>query len=115
MEAFFSFMKVLVLTVGVLIGLFVVLLALPKSRLRAIVLQIYGLGLYAFTALCALYIINPIDIIPDFIPILGQVDDAAALITAVFSGIIGTISMILGRKVPLDMLSQSKKYHELDE
>ncbi|MBD3169246.1 MAG: DUF1232 domain-containing protein [candidate division Zixibacteria bacterium] len=36
----------------------------------------WAIGAAAFTLL---YILNPIDIIPDFIPVVGQIDDAAVV------------------------------------
>lgn len=30
-------------------------------------------------ALCVAYLVSPIDLIPDFIPVLGQMDDALVL------------------------------------
>lgn len=97
MDSFFSFMKVAVIVFGVLAALVCVLLALPNSRLRGFALQIVGWGLNAFTGLCVLYVINPLDILPDVIPILGQVDDAAAVVAAVFSGIAGFICISQGK------------------
>ena len=69
MQEFFSFMKVAVITLGVVVVLFIVLLSMPKSRLRGITLQVFGWGLNSFTGLCILYIVNPIDILPDVIPV----------------------------------------------
>lgn len=98
MQEFFSFMKVAVITIGVVIVLFFILLAMPQSRLRVFTLKIFGWGLNAFTGLCILYVINPIDILPDVIPLLGQVDDAAAILSGLFSGIAGIIAVTQGRK-----------------
>ena len=33
--------------------------------------------------LCALYLASPIDLIPDFIPVVGQIDDLAVIAIAV--------------------------------
>jgi uncharacterized membrane protein YkvA (DUF1232 family) len=35
-------------------------------------------------ALALAYIISPLDILPDYIPVLGQIDDAAVLIFGLF-------------------------------
>jgi len=40
---------------------------------------------FAAMGLSALYTLSPIDLIPDFIPILGQIDDAGAI--AAFVGL----------------------------
>ena len=56
--------------------LLVMMVALKDSRTPAAIKAAFLLGL--------LYCISPIDIIPDAVPVLGMVDDAAVLPAAVF-------------------------------
>ena len=97
MEAFFSYMKVATITGGIIIALFLILLALPASRIRGFLLQIFFWIYNAFTGLCLVYMLNPMDLIPDFIPVIVQIDDGAALLTAIFSGIASIATAILSR------------------
>ncbi len=70
-------LKWMVVCATVLFCLFLVLLALPKSRLRCFLLEIGG---WSTAALSAVYIVSPIDLIPDFIPVVGWIDDVGALV-----------------------------------
>jgi uncharacterized membrane protein YkvA (DUF1232 family) len=60
----------------VLFGTFLVLLSMPASRLREVVQPMIG---WAISGLSAMYIISPIDLIPDIIPVVGWGDDVIAL------------------------------------
>jgi hypothetical protein len=45
--------------------------------------QTPGLNKWLFMSLCMLYVVWPIDIVPDFIPVLGWGDDVVAIILAI--------------------------------
>jgi len=92
MDSFWEFLKFAFLCGTIFWGLFLILLSLPGSRLRQISLRIYNITCYTITILLGLYIISPVDLIPDVIVGLGQIDDAAGLITAFFTGITGLIA-----------------------
>lgn len=93
MEKFWEFAKLFLIINASLLGLFLILLALPKSRLRNFALKIFGIFSYSITGLMVLYIINPADLLPDLLPIIGQMDDAAAVVGAILSGLTGWLSM----------------------
>jgi len=62
---------------GAVLVVFMVLLAMPKSMLRCVFLEVAG---WLIGLLAAIYVVSPIDIVPDFIPVLGWLDDGGALI-----------------------------------
>lgn len=64
MSEFFAFLKVVVLAGAGLLIITFVLLALPRSRLRSVGIELMK---YAVAAACALLLISPIDILP-FLP-----------------------------------------------
>jgi hypothetical protein len=65
MDAFFEFLKALFIGLFGLITLFIVLLSIPKSKLRDIILEFTGWGTSAASAVS---VVSPIGPIPDFIP-----------------------------------------------
>lgn len=92
MEYFFDFLKFLAILFGVLIVIFIILLALPKSRLRQSILKIYSIVSLIATIFSVGYIIIPIDIVPDIIPVAGQGDDLIAAISALATAITGYVA-----------------------
>ena len=82
MGGFFEAVKVFFICLFALLALFIVLLALPGSRLRSFVLEITGWGTAAASAI---YVISPLDLLPDIIPVLGWGDDVVAAVTAISS------------------------------
>ena len=94
MDQFWEFARLLVIVGAVLLGLILILLALPGSRLRKVLSTVF----FAIAGLLGVYIISPLDFIPDLIPVLGQVDDVLASILAVISAIGGLLFYINNRQ-----------------
>ena len=84
MEGAFDVIKTLIIAVAVVFVVFLILMAIPKSKLRDIVLEYLGWGTATVSGIS---VISPIDVIPDFIPIAGQLDDIGMIIFGLISGI----------------------------
>lgn len=99
MEEFWSFLKFVAVVNAVIIVVFIILFSLPKSPLRQSFLKVFGVFNYVIAGLLFLYVVNPIDLIPDFIPVVGQSDDAAGIVGIIIDGLIGYISLKKAREV----------------
>ena len=87
MDRFWEFAKLLVVVGAVLVGLVLILLALPGSRIRKVLSTVF----FAIAGLLGVYIVSPLDLIPDLIPVLGQVDDVLASVLAIISAVGGIL------------------------
>lgn len=61
----------------------------PKTKIALSAFEMFFDGrvsvwLKVFLVLAVLYILSPLDLIPDFIPVFGQVDDLVVLILGIF-------------------------------
>lgn len=92
MNTFIEILKLVIIIKGIIAALWLVLVALPGSQLRNYLLQLYSKILYLSAGLALVYIVNPIDLIPDIIPLLGQSDDAVALVSTIFTATFGWLS-----------------------
>ena len=80
MEGIFGFLKFGCGAI-VLLGIaFLIMLSLPKSRLRSVVLEIGG---WFTTAAATASVVSPVDLIPDFVPVLGWGDDVIAILVGI--------------------------------
>jgi uncharacterized membrane protein YkvA (DUF1232 family) len=65
---------------GILALATLVLIAMPQSKLREFLMPIVA-GLFAVG--CGVYVISPLDIVPDVIPVIGWIDDAGAAVLGI--------------------------------
>lgn len=81
MSGMFETLKVLLMCGTLVTIAFVVLLAMPKSELRKVLMPIIG---WAMAIFCGIYAISPIDVVPEaaFGP-FGLIDDVGAVVVGV--------------------------------
>jgi uncharacterized membrane protein YkvA (DUF1232 family) len=92
MSEFIELLKILIIANSSLAALWLILIALPGSHLRNYLLQLYSKALYLATGLALVYIVNPIDLIPDIIPLFGQADDAVAVVSGIVTATFGWLT-----------------------
>ena len=93
MESFWEFAKIALIVGAVVTVTVLVLLVLPGSRLRKAFAKLF----FIIAGALGLYIVSPMDFIPDILPLLGQLDDALATVLAIVNGIAGILLYLKGR------------------
>jgi uncharacterized membrane protein YkvA (DUF1232 family) len=92
--AMFETIRTLILCGTLLAVAFLVLVSLPQSKLRDLLMPFVGWGV---AALSVAYVIMPLDVLPDFIPVAGWIDDIGALALAFGSA---RAAMTAAKKLP---------------
>jgi len=108
MSNFWDFAKTIAIIIAVLFGIFLILLAIPQSRLRSVFLKVFGITAYFITGLFVLYIINPLDLIADIIPVVGQADDLVGIVGAIITATTGWFSLKKANEVTVEKKDNSE-------
>ena len=93
MDSFWEYAKIALIIGAALAVIFLILFILPGSRLR----KLFSTLFFAIAGLLGIYVVSPMDFIPDIIPLLGQSDDALATVLAIINGIAGILLYLKGR------------------
>lgn len=93
MESFWEYARLALIIGAVLAVIALLLLILPGSRFR----KAFSTLFFAIAGLLGIYVVSPLDLLPDIIPLLGLSDDAGAAILAVINGIAGVLLYLKGR------------------
>ena len=104
METFWEYAKIALIVGAALTAIVLILLVLPGSRLR----KAFATLFFVITGILGIYVVSPIDFIPDMVPLLGQVDDVLATILAIINGIAGMLLYLKGRSSSPELRDPSK-------
>ena len=78
----FQTIQAVIYVAGGLLLTLMVCLSLPKSKLREFLTPLVG---WALAVGCGIYVISPLDVLPDVIPVIGWMDDVGAIAVGVGS------------------------------
>jgi len=104
MESFWEYAKIALIVGAVLAVIVLILLVLPGSRLRKAFANLF----FIIAGILGVYIVSPMDFIPDIIPLLGQLDDALATVLAIVNGIAGILLYLKGRSSTSELRDSSR-------
>ena len=104
MESFWEFAKIALIVGAALTAIVLILLALPGSRLR----KTFATLFFTIAGALGIYVVSPMDFIPDIIPLLGQLDDALATVLAIVNGIAGILLYLKGRSSTAELSDSSR-------
>ena len=104
MESFWEYAKIALIVGAVLTAIVLILLVLPGSRLRKAFANLF----FIIAGILGVYIVSPMDFIPDIIPLLGQLDDALATVLAIVNGIAGILLYLKGRSSTPELRDSSR-------
>ena len=84
MNSCLTFGLAIVICGTLLLGLFLVLLSMPKSKLRSVVFELLG---WFTTASATVLVVSPIDLMPDVVPVAGQIDDVLYIVVGIIAAV----------------------------
>lgn len=83
MSEVFGVIKLVILCGSVLLLALMILVSMPRSKTRDVLVQVVG---WAFAFFCGAYVVSPLDVLPEaFLGPLGLFDDAGAVVAGFMS------------------------------